>query len=441
MGQAGTPQNTERSDSPRRLVRTNYAVRSLAFAYAFVVLGLLFIERGYGAPAWGLAVAQFLLYPQLLFLRARRSANPVRTELDHLYVDAACLGAWAAALGFPTWITFSFLLATSLNAVVNRGLHGLLFSLGSLAGGAALALAAFGLVHRPGTGLVVTLLAHIGSLAYACAVGHVVYLQGRRLAGARRDQRDSEERYRVIAENAGDLIAMVDRDGRFLYASPSYLRVLHEADLEPGTDALRRLHPDDADRLRMALPRAIATGQARELVLRLVDRQGRIRQYKTRLQSLGEKGETAARLVMVSQDVTALHDSEERLLLAAHALEGMTEAILITAAEGTILTVNRAFTEITGFSRDEVLGRSEREVRNALQPAEFYEELFRVVEREGYWSGTTWSRRKNGSVYREWRSVRAVRETGKPTSHYVSVFYEIGARSIETPAASGNSAA
>jgi len=142
-------------------------------------------------------------------------------------------------------------------------------------------------------------------------------------------------------------------------------------------------------------------------------------------QAVGE-GERA-RVLLVSNDVTALRESEERLLLAAHALEGMTEAIMITAADGTVVTVNRAFTEITGYTRDDVLGQSEQAFRTALQPAAFYDELYLIVQREGHWSGTTWSRRKNGSVYREWRSVRAVRDPSGMVTHYVHVFYEVNA--------------
>ena len=55
------------------------------------------------------------------------------------------------------------------------------------------------------------------------------------------------------------------------------------------------------------------------------------------------------------------------------------------------------------------------------------------MQREGYWSGTTWSRRKDGSVYREWRSVRAVREAGGAVTHYVNVFYEVSAGRGKTP--------
>jgi hypothetical protein len=59
------------------------------------------------------------------------------------------------------------------------------------------------------------------------------------------------------------------------------------------------------------------------------------------------------------------------------------------------------------------------------------DEVYAAVQRDGYWSGTAWKRRKNGSVYREWRSVRAVRQDGArrsgPITHYVHVFCEVGA--------------
>jgi PAS domain S-box-containing protein len=133
-------------------------------------------------------------------------------------------------------------------------------------------------------------------------------------------------------------------------------------------------------------------------------------------------------VLLVSRDVTDLRESEERVLLAAHALEGMTEAIVITAADGTIITVNRAFCQLTGFKRDDILGQSEKLIRNALQPPEYYDEIYAAVLREGYWSGTTWARRRNGSVYREWRSIRAVRDSGGVITHFVTVASEVGAQ-------------
>jgi PAS domain S-box-containing protein len=409
------------SDGLHRIVRINYSIRTAAFAYTFLVIGLHGWEHGWGPVFFVLLGMQFLVYPHLMYLRAARSPDPRRAEEQNLFIDATLLGAWSAALGFPTWIAYGALFSTALNATTIRGAGGALAAIGCFGVGAAFAVAAGGLRYWPMTSTLVTAMAFFGALAYTCAVGYVLHGQTRRLAGARDDLKRSEERYRMIAENAADLIAMVDEEGRWLYASPSYVRVLDGASLEPGSDAFRRLHPDDAERARMALRRAVATGKPRELALRLLDRDGRVRQYKARLQPLGKS------CLLVSQDVTDLRDSEERLLLAAHALEGMTEAILITGSDGTILTVNRAFCDITGYSREEVLGTPERLIRNALQPPEFYAEVFATVARDGYWSGTTWSRRKNGSVYREWRSIRGIRDANGALTHFVAVFYEVGA--------------
>jgi PAS domain S-box-containing protein len=409
-----------------RIVRINYAIRTAAFAWCALMLGLHGRDLGMGTTFWVLLGLQFLVYPHLVYLRARYARDSKSAELSNLYLDSVLFGAWIAALHFPMWMSFSMLFGVALNVTALRGIQGTLFSVACFGAGAALCIAVLGFEYRPATSDLVTALCFFGSGAYSCAVGNVMYWQNRRLLSARDALHGSEERYRAIAENAADLIAMVDHDGRWLYTSPSYERLLDGADLEAGADAFRRVHPDDADRARVAVLRAASSGKALELSLRMVDREGRMRQFKTRVHAVGKDEGAWRKLVLVSQDVTDLRESEERLLLAAHALEGMTEAMVITAADGTVISVNRAFTEITGHSREDTLGKPETAIRNALQPPEFYDAVYAGVRRDGYWSGTTWSRRKNGAVYREWRSVRAVRDGAGLPSHYVIVFYELG---------------
>ncbi|HUQ77047.1 MAG TPA: PAS domain S-box protein [Burkholderiales bacterium] len=400
------------------LVTINHTVRSGAFAWCLLTIGLYLWTRHAGPIAWTLLVLQFVVYPHVVYWRAVRSSRPSAAERDNLLLDSALLGAWSAYLGFPLWITWMMIGAATLNAVVNRGATGALVALGCSAVGAGLWILIGEWRLTPHTGPWVTLLSLVGGLGYTCSVGYVVWRQNRRLLAARAELAKSEERYRLIAENADDLVAMVSEKGKWVYTSPSYGRILDTAELSVDGDAFARLHPDDAEALRKAL----LTGKARDLPLRLVDRDGRMRQYRSHLQPVADN------FLLVSRDVTDLRASEERMLLAAHALEGMAEAIMITAADGTVVNVNRAFTEITGYPREDVLGQPATQTRSGLNPPEFYQQAFEAVARNGYWSGTTWSRRKNGTIYREWRSLRAVKDPAGKVTHYVHVFYEVGAQ-------------
>jgi hypothetical protein len=107
-----------------RLVRTIYAVRTGGFAYCFLALGLLLWERGASAEAWVLCAAQFLVYPHLLYLRARHSQRPRQAEFHNLFVDSTLFGAWCAYFGFEPVVTLGLVAATVLNATVNRGIGG-----------------------------------------------------------------------------------------------------------------------------------------------------------------------------------------------------------------------------------------------------------------------------------------------------------------------------
>src|SRR5262245_33041668 len=119
------------------LVATNHRVRTAAFLYSFVVLGIVLWDRGAGPVAWTFLALPFLAYPHLVYCRARHSPRPSYAELNNLYMDAVLLGAWCAELGFPTWVTFGLVTATSLNAAVNRGAQGFLASLAFSGAGAA----------------------------------------------------------------------------------------------------------------------------------------------------------------------------------------------------------------------------------------------------------------------------------------------------------------
>ena len=116
--------------------------------------------------------------------------------------------------------------------------------------------------------------------------------------------------------------------------------------------------------------------------------------------------------------------AEEELRLAATAFDTH-EAILITDRDANIIRVNRAFSEITGYTAEEVIGRNPRLLNSGIHDEGFFAAFWSALLTEGQWQGEVWNRRKNGEVFPQMQSVTAVRDGSGKTSQYVSAFLDI----------------
>ena len=129
--------------------------------------------------------------------------------------------------------------------------------------------------------------------------------------------------------------------------------------------------------------------------------------------------------IWVYADITARKEAEEKLRLSATVLEHIADGVMVVDANGIIVTVNPAFTQITGYSEAEALGRHSSLNRSARHDAAFYQALWDELIASGFWRGEVWHQRKNGEVYLEWLTISAVRDTRAVTTHYVGVFSDI----------------
>ena len=127
----------------------------------------------------------------------------------------------------------------------------------------------------------------------------------------------------------------------------------------------------------------------------------------------------------VGRDITKRRESENALRLSASVVENTAEGVVITDKQTNIIQVNKAFSEITGFSADEIKGKPTSTLKSGIQDESFYREMWFELTHLGRWSGELINKRKDESLYPVWQTISAVFDDNHELCHYVSVFSDI----------------
>jgi diguanylate cyclase (GGDEF)-like protein/PAS domain S-box-containing protein len=130
----------------------------------------------------------------------------------------------------------------------------------------------------------------------------------------------------------------------------------------------------------------------------------------------------------VVRDISARKAAEQSLRLAAQVFENSREGILITDQDQRIILVNRAFTEITGYTAAEALGNTPRMLSSGMQNQAFYQGLWQALGHNDHWEGEIWDRRRNNETYPMWESITVVRDANHQITNYFSIFSDITER-------------
>ncbi|MBB6251326.1 putative bifunctional diguanylate cyclase/phosphodiesterase [Nitrospirillum iridis] len=129
--------------------------------------------------------------------------------------------------------------------------------------------------------------------------------------------------------------------------------------------------------------------------------------------------------VLAEEQAAVLAMANRDLRVAARVIEHSVDGIMVTDADNRIVLVNRAFTDISGYTEAEVLGHDPGLLNSGRQGPEFYRVLWRALRDEGSWSGEIWNRRKDGTVYPEWLRITLLRDENGDVTHHIAVFSDL----------------
>jgi PAS domain-containing protein len=288
-----------------RLARINYSIRTLSFAFAFVVVLAVMGEHGFSTGTVVLGVLTLLVYPHLAYLHARLAANSKRAEFRNLDLDSFLMGLWTAQLHFALWPVCGMLVGVSLNNAVCGGVRRLL--LGFLYFSAAALIWAVVLRHPPelSSGPLVTGLCFVGILGYVTSLGVFFHRQNRRLVLTRDVLQTSNEQFRFIAEHGGDLVAVLSPEFRFSYASLSHGNYFEPDKFAEKREWLELIHPEDRSRAHEFLESLRRSPQSEHTQLRMVPARGFPFVVACEGNPVRREGGSLQMLVLVCRDKTS----------------------------------------------------------------------------------------------------------------------------------------
>lgn len=209
---------------------------------------------------------------------------------------------------------------------------------------------------------------------------------------------------RLILSTVTDGIVVVDGNGIVVYANASAEKIFERGDLL-GKD--------------LAIP---LTPSARYQDINLIRRSG-IGWAELRSAPITWNDQQA--YVIGVRDITERKNAELRLRQSAAVFENTREGLMVTDAEKRILRVNPAFTEITGYTEAEALGKKPELLRSGKHDSAFYAAMWESINSSGHWQGEIWNRRKNGEIYPELMSIDVIKDESGTVCNYVSIFADI----------------
>jgi diguanylate cyclase (GGDEF)-like protein/PAS domain S-box-containing protein len=155
-----------------------------------------------------------------------------------------------------------------------------------------------------------------------------------------------------------------------------------------------------------------------DLDMRVAINRSKTASYRDELDSLVES---------INRFLADRKKASEQLLIAAAAFEAQ-EGMLVTDANGVILRINKAFTTITGYSAEDVVGKTPHILQSGRHDAEFYRQMWESITRTGSWQGEIWDRHKSGEVAPKWLNISTVRNSEGLVTHYIGTHYDLTER-------------
>lgn len=236
-------------------------------------------------------------------------------------------------------------------------------------------------------------------------------------------QLSTEDHWRSMTANSPDHILSIGLDFNIRYVNHGPPNMTIEQLI--GTSILNYVPPKYQDTAIACFNEVAKTGITGSYKSSFTN-EGVTHYYDSRVGPIMRDGKVVG-LVVNARDITESTLTEQKLRQSAVVVENSAEGIIVSDENNKIISVNRAFTTITGYSEQEVQGKSPRFLRSTKHDSGFYNAQWDTIYENKQWQGEIWNRRKDGSIFPAWLTITAIHNNHDELVNYVAVFSDISA--------------
>jgi diguanylate cyclase (GGDEF)-like protein/PAS domain S-box-containing protein len=234
------------------------------------------------------------------------------------------------------------------------------------------------------------------------------------------------EYYQAIVESSDDAIISKTPDGLVTSWNPAAQTIFGYSSQEMlGKSLLVLLPPEKSDEERFILERIQAGETVDHFETVRIHKDGRRVNVSVTTSPIRDRMGNVIGASKIARDITAQKVAQQQLKLTASVFTSTSEGILITDRKGLIVDINDAFSRITGYSKEEVVGQDTRLFRSSRQGPEVFRFMRTALRQLGEWRGEVWSRRKDGQSYSVILTISSVRDADGNVQNYVALFSDI----------------
>ena len=225
---------------------------------------------------------------------------------------------------------------------------------------------------------------------------------------------------KILLGKENNYIAIIDLEGKYLYKNPPLAKLLIKDESSNHTSIFNTIHPEDKEKIKNSFKELTTSGKEQSIEYRLIDNSNTIHEINSWWGILTSKEGHTEKIMVISNNITWKRSLEQEIEKLRIIVEQSTDQVVVTNKEGIVEYVNPSFEKITGYSKEESLGKTIRKLISGKNDQKFYEEVWGKITDGQTFHGEVINKTKSGEYFSCEKIITPLKDKEGNVTHFVS---------------------